>query len=67
MVGFHVHLHVLGFIDVTLIFEDSAGGSSTIASLLPTKTLAIGGDTRPDQSGVPALGPFPFRIASGKA
>ena len=32
----------------------SAGGSSTIASLLPTKTLAIGGDTRPDQSGVPA-------------
>ena len=31
-----------------------AGGSSTIASLLPTKTLAIGGDTRPDQSGVPA-------------
>ena len=32
-----------------------AGGSSTIASLLPTKTLAIGGDTRPDQSGVPAI------------
>ena len=32
-----------------------AGGSSTIASLLPAKTLAIGGDTRPDQSGVPAL------------
>ena len=32
-----------------------AGGSSTIASLLPTKTLAIGGDTRPDQSGVSAL------------
>ena len=32
-----------------------AGGSSTIASLLPTKALAIGGDTRPDQSGVPAI------------
>jgi len=32
----------------------ATGGSSTIASLLPTKTLAIGGDTRPDQSGVPA-------------
>ena len=35
-----------------------AGGSSTIASLLPTKTLAIGGDTRPGQSGVPALFDF---------
>ena len=35
-----------------------AGGSSTIASLLPAKTLAIGGDTRPDQSGVPALFDF---------
>ena len=35
-------------------FLNNAGGSSTIASLLPTKTLAIGGDTRPDQSGVPA-------------
>ena len=36
-------------------FLNNAGGSSTIASLLPTKTLAIGGDTRPDQSGVPAI------------
>ena len=35
-----------------------AGGSSTIASLLPTKTLAIGGDTRSGQSGVPALFDF---------
>ena len=33
----------------------TAGGRSTIASLLPTKTLATGGDTRPDQSGVPAV------------
>ena len=40
---------------VTLVYFISAGGSSTIASLLPTKTLAIGGDTRPDQSGVPAI------------
>ena len=31
-----------------------AGGRSAIASLLLTKTLAIGGVTRPDQSGVPA-------------
>ena len=38
-----------------------AGGSSTIASLLPTKTLAIGGDTRPDQPGVPALFVLPTR------
>ena len=38
-----------------LPFSKNAGGSSTIASLLPTKTLAIGGDTRPDQSGVPAI------------
>ena len=30
-------------------------GSSTIASLVPTKTLAIG-DDRPDQCGIPALG-----------
>ena len=37
-----------------LCFQFHAGGSSTIASLLPTKTLAIGGDTRPDQSGAPA-------------
>ena len=26
-----------------------------VASLLPTKTLAIGGETRPDQPGVPAV------------
>ena len=26
LVGFHVHLHVLGFIDFTLFSEDSAGG-----------------------------------------
>ena len=32
-----------------------AGGRSAIASLLPTKTLAIGSETRPDQSGVPAF------------
>ena len=31
-----------------------AGGRSAIASLLPTKTLAIGSETKPDQSGVPA-------------
>jgi hypothetical protein len=33
-----------------------AGRGTTIASLLPLKTLAIGGATRPDQFGVPALG-----------
>ena len=38
-----------------VISLNQAGGSSTTASLLPTKTLAIGADTRPDQSGVPAL------------
>ena len=32
----------------------TAGGSSTIASLLPTKTLAFGGDIWPDQPDVPA-------------
>ena len=32
-----------------------AGGRSAIASLLPTKTLAIGSETRPDQSGVPVI------------
>ena len=32
-----------------------AGGRSAIASLLPTKTLAIGSETRPDPSGVPAF------------
>ena len=32
----------------------SAGGSSTSASLLPTKTLAFGGDIWPDQPDVPA-------------
>ena len=32
-----------------------AGGRSAIASLLPTKTLAIGSETRPDQSGAPAF------------
>ena len=31
-------------------------GSSTITSLGPTKTLAIGDGTRPDQCGIPALG-----------
>ena len=51
---FNVQLHFFGFIKLNQFFEDTAGGSSTIASLLPTKTLAIGGDTRPDQSGVPA-------------
>ena len=35
-------------------FHLHAGGRSAIASLLPTKTLAIGSETRPDQSGVPA-------------
>ena len=40
-----VKLLVVGFI---------AGGSSTIASLLPTKTLAFGGDIWPDQPDVPA-------------
>ena len=38
-----------------VISLNQAGGSSTTASPLPTKTLAIGADTRPDQSGVPAL------------
>ena len=33
-----------------------AGRGTTIASLLPLKTLAIGGATGPDQFGVPALG-----------
>ena len=49
-----------------------AGGSSTIARRVPRKTLAIGGDTRPDQSGVPAvmtlhylLGPVVARTNSG--
>ena len=36
-------------------FSPQAGGRSAIASLLPTKTLAIGSETRPDQSGVPAF------------
>ena len=36
-------------------FAPQAGGRSAIASLLPTKTLAIGSETRPDQSGVPAF------------
>ena len=31
------------------------GVPGIIASLALTKTLAIGGDTRPDQSGVPAI------------
>ena len=64
-VGFNVHLHVLGFIDFNQFPEDSAGGSSTIASLLPTKTLAIGGDTRPDQSGVPATFRSEFSLWQG--
>ena len=38
-----------------VISLNQAGGSSTTASPLPTKILAIGADTRPDQSGVPAL------------
>ena len=38
-------------------FRFFAGGRGTIASPLPTKTLATGGDTRPDQSGVPAVLP----------
>ena len=37
-----------------------AGGSSTIASLLPTKTLAFGGDIWPDQPDVPAFFNLPF-------
>ena len=32
----------------------TAGGRSTMASLLPTKTLAIGGDTGTDHPSVPA-------------
>ena len=36
-------------------FYKFAGGRSVMASLLPTKTLTIGGDTRLGQSGVPAL------------
>ena len=35
-------------------FYKFAGGRSVMASLLPTKTLTIGGDTRLGQSGVPA-------------
>ena len=38
----------------TFTTVSQAGGRSAIASLLPTKTLAIGSETRPDQSGVPA-------------
>ena len=35
-------------------FDFPAGGRSTTASLLPTKTLAIGGDTGTDHPSVPA-------------
>ena len=44
-----------------------AGGSSTIASLLPTKTLAFGGDIWPDQPDVPAFFNLPFfpKMATG--
>ena len=38
----------------TLSPQLSAGGRSTMASLLPTKTLAIGGDTGTDHPSVPA-------------
>ena len=66
-VGINVYLRFLSFSDLNLFKSfplHSAGGSSTIASLLPTKTLAIGGDTRPDQSGVPAI--FQFDSYHGK-
>ena len=42
-----------------------AGGSSTIASLLPTKTLAFGGDIWPDQPDVPAFFNLPFFSEDG--
>ena len=38
----------------TLSPQLSAGGRSTVASLLPTKTLALGGDTGTDHPSVPA-------------
>ena len=54
-----VTLEVTGFLlecTACFLLRLTAGGRSTIASLLPT-TLATGGDTRPDQSGVPAALP----------
>ena len=39
----------------SVLFYKFAGGRSVMASLLPTKALTIGGDTRLGQSGVPAL------------
>ena len=45
-----LYLRVPPLTSVTKILN--AGGRSASASLLPTKTLAIGSETRPDQSGV---------------
>ena len=57
-------LLVSGFLNVDVF---TAGGSSTIASLLPTKTLAFGGDIWPDQPDVPAFFNLPFfpKMATG--
>ena len=66
-VGINVYLRFLSFSDLNLFKSfplHSAGGSSTHCMSTANEDLAIGGDTRPDQSGVPAI--FQFDSDHGK-